>query len=359
MYKNSSKFYFGPGPCSLPLEVRKKIFTNMWDIDDYPASVLETSHHYPSFRNHLQDIKKKFREVLHVPSNYRVLFISGGARQQYGNIPLNLRSSSSKILCINSGYWSKVMSNESTIIWPESEYFHYDIYGNNDSLSSKSLNYNYVHLVTNETIDGVMLPHPLINHGGLIADMTSDLCMRKFSMDSYAIVYAATQKSLGIAGMSVVIIRDDILERCVNDRISTFQNYKFVNSSSSLGVTPPTFTWWTMGVMLDWIKDKGGIDFCSSRQKRRSKIIYDLVDRYDVYMTNIPCRYRSMHNICFTFCSDSIQDAFFNLSCRMGIYGLNGHKSSGGVRINLYLGIEEDSFDRLVELMVDFGERYK
>ncbi|MEC8064181.1 MAG: aminotransferase class V-fold PLP-dependent enzyme [Pseudomonadota bacterium] len=349
---SKSSFYFGPGPALLPERVHSTLLVDLNDNAFLPCSFIECSHRYPLLYEKLQSIKNHFREVLSIPENFSVLFLSGGARQHYALSLQNLLRDGETCLSLVSGYWSRLASEEQTRLYP-SQVKVCNIEQLNDKLTHSQGCFNYLHAVTNETVDGLALPHQQFLHPNIIVDMTSELGFRMIEWKKFGLVYAGLQKSFGVSGMSAVIIRNDLLSYC-NKSLPLLHSYGHIYSSHSMLATPNVFAWWVLGLMLDWMDDQGGVSSLAAKQKKRACQLYSILESYPCVAFFQPTHLRSTQNIVFSFSKTELLDKLFANAQDCGILGLQNHKALPSVRINLYHGIDDAAFHALVNFLSEF-----
>lgn len=353
---SKSSLYFGPGPALLPERVHSSLLLDLNDNRSLPCSFIECSHRYPLLYEKLQSIKKHFRVVLSIPQNFSVLFLPGGARQHYALSLQNLLCNGENCLSLVSGYWSKLASEEQSRLYPGRVNV-----CNIDQLNSNSPHFqdrfNYLHAVTNETVDGLALPHEQFSHPNTIVDMTSELGFRIIDWHKFGLVYAGLQKSFGVSGMSAVIIRNDLLSSC-NKSLPLLQSYSHIYSSHSMLATPNVFAWWVLGLMLDWMDDQGGVSTLATKQKKRAYHLYSILESYPFVTFFQPTHLRSTQNIVFSFSKTELLDKLFADAQDCGILGLKNHKALPSVRINLYHGIDDNAFHALIHFLSNFLNQY-
>ena len=352
--------YFGPGPCLMPEFVRVSLQKRFFERGVLPASPLECSHRLPALQDILRRVHSDFRQVFQIPENYAVLFCSGGTRHHYGMIPLNLlsRDSSLTLGCLVSGYWSAMMAEASASQYA-SQTHSYPLLPVERGLFDTALcQHDFVHIVANETLEGLSLPHPVCAHPALIADVTSDLGFRVIPVDQYGLLYGGLQKLIGVSGMSVCIISQDILARCADD-LPFMQGYREMARYDSMQGTPNVFAWLSLGVMLEWMREQGGVGVLVRRQRERAKQLHGCLNQLPGVQYLAPDTLLSMQNIAFTFAEGGRDRHFLSLAKSAGLFGLEGHAARGGVRINLYHGVDDTAFARLCNFVSDYAQNYQ
>ena len=339
-------FYFGPGPTTLPDSVKQKISDGIQSTLCNGAGILELSHRNDFFLSYIRDTEKKLRILLDVPADYTVLFMPSGARFQYNAICENI---SQPMAIYAYGYWSTLLGS-----WTKEQC---KVYESQSALEKDMNTYAFLHTVSNETVDGICLQHPcLAGDKKVIIDATSDLCLRPIPISSYACVYAATQKALGIAGMSVVIASKKFLAACK----PSYQvlSYNAYAQSQSLHVTPAVFTWWVCGLMIDWMLAAGGLDKLHDILHHRSHNLRNILSLSSCYSMPTTDHHASLQNVCFNLVPGKLKQNFFQEAASIGLYGLQGHKNGLDVRVNLYHNVTDRAYDALCTFLMDFNKKY-
>ncbi len=330
-------FYFGPGPTTLPPSVKAKMQQAVDNIPGHCVGICELSHRSAFFQSFASELEAKLRSLLEVPATHSIALVPAGARHQYHLLLQNFFSSAKKMASFSYGHWSAVMAK-----WaPEDVVTYTDVH----ALKRDAHRYDFIQTVSNETVDGTAVEHPLLDHPGLLIDATSDLCLRPIPISRYAALVAATQKALGVAGLSVVIFREDKLQ--VDHELTATLSLSCYAKSHSLMVTPPVYAWWCCGLMLDWMMAQGGMLTLQTKLAERSRYLYSIIDNNDDFIRKQTDYLPSMQNIVFDLrCANSTDDFFAKARVR-GLIGLEGHKSGGDVRINLYHNVTDCAFDSL------------
>ncbi len=341
----SDSFYFGPGPTTLPAAVKSKIIEGIDRCHGQPVGILEISHKSDYFLNYTNAMESKFRSLLSVPDDYAVIFMPAGARHQYNLLLQNFVINNKSLATYVHGHWSKLMAT-----WAADMTVCYDDLA---LLEEQAHKYDYIQTVSNETVDGTSLIHPFMSaHTGVLLDATSDLCLRPIPIENYACVFAATQKTLGVAGMSVAIVRRDLLIK-FKPSLAT-QSYEFYAASHSLSVTPPVFAWWVCGLMVDWMLEQGGISKLYADLQQRSHALYTIITAHKCYKCNYLMQKSSLQNICFDLLDVNMRDDFLFKANAAGLYGLSGHKMGSDIRINLYHNVTVQAFESLCRFLQSY-----
>lgn len=355
---------FSAGPAMLPEEVLLQAQAEMLDWKGTGMSVMEVGHRGKDFMALTEKIEADLRELMSIPKNYQVLFVSGGASHQFSMVPLNLLGDKKIADYIETGIWSGKAAVEAR------RYGTINIAAlteNNQGILSLppqnkwTLNPNasYVHYTPNETIEGVEF-HWVPNTGNvpLVADMTSMILSRPVDMNLYGVIYAGAQKNMGHAGISVVIIRDDLIREPLPNT-PTLYTYQVYAENKSLYNTPPTYSWYITGLVLEWMKREGGLAVFGERNQRKAQKIYAVIDSLaDFYTNNVHPDCRSIMNVPFNLKNSDLTQTFLDEAKKVGLVNLKGHRLAGGVRASIYNPMPEKSVDLLVEFMNGFAKKF-
>lgn len=354
-------YNFNPGPAVLPREILLKAQAELLDYQGLGYSVLEMSHRSAAFEAILDEMRNDIRELLKVPANYQILFCHGGARQQFAMVPLNLLAENNKADYIITGAWSKMAFDEAKkygdlhiAAQPEKENFTYT-----PDLKSWSIRKDtaYVHYTSNETIHGVQFHFTPNLKIPLIADMTSDIFSRPLDVKRYGLIYAGAQKNFGPAGLTLVIIREDLI-KTPHPLTPGLMQYRNQVESKSLYNTPPTFSWYLGGLYLKWLKAQGGLSAMEKRNKEKAKLLYDYIDRSSFYHNPVHPTARSWMNVPFTLAKRELDADFLKGAEAEGLIGLKGHSLSGGMRASMYNAMTLDGIKALLKFMESFEAKH-
>lgn len=355
-------FNFNPGPAVLPLPVLEQAQRELLNINNSGMSVLEISHRSKDYEAINAGAEALIKELLNVPDNYRVLFLQGGASTQFAAVPLNLLPSDSTADYILTGSWAEKAFQEASK------------FGNAKvAASTKDDNYTriptaaeiklsenpaYVHLCSNNTIFGTQWQtFPDFGSIPLIADMSSDIMSRPFDVSKFALIYAGAQKNLGPAGVTVVIIRKDLLEN-IPTSIPTMLRYDIHAKNDSLYNTPPAFSVYMVNLVLQWIKDNGGLAAMQQHNAAKAALIYDAIDNSNgFYRGHAQIDSRSLMNITFRLPSEDLEKAFAAEATKKGLIGLKGHRSVGGIRASVYNAMSLEGCQALAAFMQEFKQQ--
>ena len=334
----------------LPNEVHQAFANSYVSVGACRLKLYELSHRHPVAIDRVQEILRQLRHLLAIPEGYEVLLCSGGARHQYELVASNFAKHKREIGL--SGAWSRVWYETMQSIKADrvnmQNLLEQDL---SVFLNNQPRHEDLRCIVTNETVDGIMLPHPHEYQAGLIADVTSDLGFRFVPIDRYAMLFAATGKAFGVSGMTIVIIKKDFLQQAEQQQ-PVLQSYRAMAMHQSMYATPSLICIDMLGHIVAWMARCGGMSAIERRQKLRSDTLYKILDSREIYTVKVPKNLRSMHSICFDVCEHR-QD-FFVQAEDAGIYGLKGHKLVGGARISLTHGVSEQAFTRLCQFLNEF-----
>ncbi len=354
------KYNFNPGPAILPQEVLKTAQTELLDYAGTGMSVMEMSHRSKEFEAIIQAAEDKLRQQLAIPQNYSVLFLQGGASLQFGMIPMNLLKGK-KADYIHTGEWAKKAIKEAKLfgsvnIAASSEDKNFSYIPEKFNFSPDAV---YVHLTSNETIGGIQWHHfPDTGKVPLLVDMSSDILSRHIDMSKFGLIYAGAQKNMGPAGVTVVIIRNDLLESGA-DGLSTMLSYKTHAKEKSLYNTPPCFAIYIVKLVLEWIEKAGGLAAIEARNNEKAKLLYEAIDGQPFYRGTAAVKDRSKMNVTFRLPSEELEEKFVAEAKKTGLIGLKGHRSVGGCRASLYNAMDQAGVKELVKLMEKFAKENK
>jgi phosphoserine aminotransferase len=353
-------YNFGAGPAMLPNEVMLELREELLDYRGTRQSVMEMGHRTPMFEPIAADTEACLRSLMGIGEDYVVLFLQGGAATQFGMVPVNLAPGGSANYVV-TGHWSnrayqegqKLCSANLAADGKESDYM--DI----PPVKSWKLDQDaaYLHYTVNETIGGVEFQsEPDIGRMPLVADMTSMILSRPVDVSRYALIYAAAQKNLGIAGLTVVIARREALKAPAAG-IPTMLDYRAHAEQHSMLNTPSVYPWYVCGKMLHWIKKEGGAAAMAKRNKHKAEILYAEVDRSGFYLNKIAKHARSIMNVPFNCADKTLEPKFLEGAEAAGLLNLKGHRFAGGMRASMYNAMPEEGVQALVAFMRDFEKR--
>lgn len=354
-------FNFSAGPATLPEEVITQAQAEMMDWQGSGMSVMEMSHRGKEFMSIAAAAEADLREILNIPENYKVLFLQGGASTQFAMVPMNLLGSKGKADYLLTGSWSKKAVAEAkrfcdVNVVASSEEGKFSTVPAADSLQFDSAA-AYVHYTPNETIQGVEFPYvPATGDVPLVADMSSTILSRPIDVAQYGIIYAGAQKNIGPAGLTVVIIREDLIGNA-SSGTPAMMNYQTHAENDSMYNTPPTYAWYLAGLVFQWVKNKGGLNAMAQINERKAKLLYDTVDQSDFYRNPVEKSARSWMNVPFILGDAQLDSVFLEQAKAAGLVTLKGHRSVGGMRASIYNAMPEAGVQALVDFMLDFEKR--
>ena len=357
----SRKYNFCAGPSALPTEVLNDLKEEILDFQGYGLSTMEMSHRSKEFVEIAETAKKDLIDLLQVNNDYEVLFIQGGASLQFSMVPMNLlKSSNSSCDYLDVGQWSIKAIKEAkkygnVNVAASSADISYKKYPNPKSwnLNSES---DYLHLVMNETIDGVCLrDFNNLPSSNIVADCSSCILSEPMDISKFGLIYAGAQKNIGPAGLAIIIIKKDLLEE--HPHLPAMMNYKTYADSDSMYNTPPTFAWYLSGKVFKWLKKNGGLTNQKKVNESKSTKLYSFIDGNDFYFNDVDKNSRSIMNVPFLLKDDSLNSKFLSESENAGLLNLAGHRSVGGMRASIYNGVSEEAVDALIDFMKLFAEK--
>ena len=357
----SRAFNFSAGPAMLPTAVIERAQAEMADWNGSGMSVMEMSHRGKEYMSIAAQAETDLRALMNIPDNYKVLFLQGGASQQFSAIPLNLMRGKSADY-INTGMWSKKAIGEAkrlgdVRVAASTEDTNFTTVPAADTLNLDS-NAAYVHYTPNETIGGVEFPYiPDTGNSPLIADMSSTILSRPIDATKFGMIYAGAQKNIGPAGLTIVIIRDDLIGHA-NEGTPITLDYKTPAENESMYNTPPTYSWYMAGLVFDWLRQNGGLEAMGQTNQRKAEKLYAAIDGSDFYANPVETSARSWMNVPFTLANADLDADFLAGAKNAGLLTLKGHRSVGGMRASIYNAMPEEGIDTLVSFMAEF-ERTK
>lgn len=351
-------YNFNPGPAALPLPVLEKVKEELLDYHGTGMSILEISHRSKEFNDIVNDANELMRKTCNIPSEYKVMWLQGGSSTQFYMVPANLMLEGKPAEYVNTGAWSKKAIKEAKFygdvnVVASSE-------DKNFSFIPSGVNFNdnisYAHITSNNTIYGTEW-HNYPKADVLVADMCSDFLSRPVDIKKFGIIYASAQKNLGPAGVTAVIIREDLIKRGKN--LPTMISYKTHAEKNSLFNTPPCFSIYVCKLVLEWISSIGGLNEIEKRNKKKSFIVYELIDKSNgFYKGHAEPNSRSHMNVIFRLPSEELEAECVSQAKGKGFVGIKGHKSVGGMRISLYSAVEIEAAKAVSEFLKEFQEMH-
>jgi phosphoserine aminotransferase len=315
------------------------------------------SHRSKDFMAVIDEAESLIRELLRIPQNYKVLFLQGGASLQFAMVPMNLLGPGKKGSYLNTGVWAKKAIKEANIVAGahvaySSEGSKYD-HVPADGDYTVDPDAEYLYFVTNNTIYGTQFPVMPKSEKMLVSDMSSDIMSRPFDITPFGLVFAGAQKNIGPAGATLVIIREDLLDR-VPDTVPTMLRYKTHAEKGSMFNTPPCFAIYTIGLVCNWLKKMGGVEAIEKINREKAAILYDAIDGSDFYRGHARKDSRSLMNVTFNLPTPELEGRFVQEAAKRGLDGLKGHRSVGGIRASIYNAFPKQGVIELVAFMREF-----
>lgn len=354
-------FVFNPGPAALPLPVLKQVQDEMLNFRGTGMSILEVSHRSREFEDVLNSAVERIKRLLGLDERFDVLFLQGGASLQFAMVPMNCVEAGKPVAYVDTGYWATKAIKEAQNIVDNVEVV----------ASSKDKNYTYIpkkisldkdfsylHFTANNTIKGTQWwEFPKTGNIPLIADMSSDIFSRVFDPNPFGVIYAGAQKNAGPAGVTIVIIRKDMVER-VPHHLPTMLKYSTFTESSSLYNTPPCFAVYIVELVTKWLEETiGGIAKMEEINRQKAHLLYDYIDSQNFYKNPVQPEDRSWMNVIFSLPSPELEDKFVKEATQEGLIGLKGHRSVGGCRASIYNAVSLEAVRILVDFMKEFARR--
>ncbi len=355
-------YNFSAGPAALPLEVLEQAREELTDWQGSGMSVMEVSHRSKAFVALAERSQARLRALLAIPSGYEVLFLQGGATAQFAAIPLNLTAAGAAADYLNTGTWSAKAIEEAgrlgvkvNIAADERESGYTTVPGE-DALRL-SADAAYVHYTTNETIGGVQFPYVPEVSRPLVADMSSDILSCPIEVGRFALIYAGAQKNIGPAGLTIVIVRKDLLGRA-RPGVPAILDYTQMAAHGSMLNTPPTFAWYMAGLVFDWLERQGGLAAMEARNRAKAALLYGAIDSSAFYRNPVARECRSRMNVPFTLARPELDALFLGEAKEAGLTHLQGHRLAGGMRASLYNAMPIEGVEALVAFMKEFERRH-
>lgn len=364
-----TNYNFSPGPAVLPKEVLEEAASEMLDWHNSGMSVMEMSHRGPEFMSILNNAENDLCELLSIPPHYKVLFMQGGAIAENAIIPMNLVGRTKEPFIadyMDAGIWSKKsiqearkyahvnivaqIQNKTPVTIP-----HYDTW----KLSSDAA---YLHICTNETIEGIEFHNitEIAQHAApvpIVADMSSHILSRPINISDYGVIYAGAQKNIGSAGVTIVIVREDLLGHALPFCPNAF-NWDLVAQNQSMYNTPPTYAIYIAGLVFQWLKRQGGVNAIEQHNIKKANLLYECIDQSNLYYNHVDPSCRSRMNVPFFLHDESLNESFLKGAKTQGLLQLKGHKSVGGMRASIYNAMPLEGVLCLIEYMKHFEQHH-
>ncbi|ASK78612.1 phosphoserine transaminase [Paraphotobacterium marinum] len=361
MMKN---YNFSAGPAMIPDEVKVRMQNDLsgWKVPG--ISVAEISHRSSSYIDLLDDTKERFKSLLDIPNDYEVLFCHGGARAQFSAVPLNLVSENDKPQYLNGGYWAQSAYDEARLFCNAKltsiEQYHNKVYSLKPCDEwDIDIDAPYIHFCSNETLNGIEITQLPEQNFPFIADMTSNILSRPINVNKFSMIYAGTQKNLGIPGLSVIILKKSIINSD-NERVPSVLNYKKLLDSNSLYNTPSTYAIYVTNLILKWISSRGGLMKIFHENQKKADYLYSYLDNSPYYSNNVDPKYRSLMNVSFNIEGNNFLDEkFIEAAEKNGLHYLKGHRAIGGMRASIYNAMPFEAIEKLVNFLDLFTKNIK
>ncbi|WEM41436.1 3-phosphoserine/phosphohydroxythreonine transaminase [Photobacterium sp. DA100] len=353
-------YNFCAGPAMIPADVLKKAQQELVNWNDLGTSVMEISHRGKEFIAVAKQSEQDLRDLLSIPDNYHVLFCHGGARAQFAAVPMNLLGEADSADYMDGGYWAHSAAEEAAkycqpnivditcerdgkkAILPAAEW----------PLSGDAA---FVHFCPNETIDGIEIRDLPVTDKPIVADMSSTILSRPIDVSKYGVIYAGAQKNIGPAGLTIVIVRDDLLGKA-KSILPSILDYSVQVDKESMFNTPPTFAWYLAGEVFKWLKELGGVEAMAQRNIAKADVLYDYIDQSDFYRNDVHPDNRSLMNVPFQLKNPALDALFLEQADAAGLKALKGHRAVGGMRASIYNAMPIEGVQALVEFMKHFEQ---
>ena len=345
----------------LPEEVLRRAAEEMCEYGTTGQSVMEMSHRSPEYQSIIDEAERDLREIMSIPDNYKVLFLQGGASTQFAMVPLNLMTGSGKADFVLTGQWAKKAYKEAAkygkaraIASSEDKTFSYIPKVTPDMIDPEA---DFVHICMNNTIYGTLW-HTLPDTGEvtLVADISSCILSEPIDVKRFGILYAGAQKNVGPAGLTIVIIREDLIGHAM-DITPTMLDYKTHSDNGSMFNTPPCYAIYVAGLVFKWIKSIGGLSEMKKRNEEKAELLYSFLDSSKLFCPTVEKGSRSLMNVPFVTGDEALDKKFVKEAAERGLYNLKGHRSVGGMRASIYNAMPKEGVIKLIEFMKEFEEK--
>ena len=360
----SKVFNFCAGPAMLPTAVMAKAQQEFINWQATGSSVMELSHRSSIYIAMAKKAEADLRALMSIPDNYKILFCHGGGRGQFSAVPLNLLPQGKSADYIVSGSWSKAAAAEAKNFGEINVInINQDNYDQTSLIDSQEWPLNpkaaYVHYCPNETVNGLEINTiPETNGVPIVADMSSTILSHEVDVSKFGLIYAGAQKNIGPSGLTIVIVREDLLG-FAQTATPCIMNYKTAADNDSMYNTPPTYAWYLAGLVFEWLIDLGGVNAIAKVNQDKAELLYQAIDNSEFYVNNIEAQYRSKMNIPFWLNDDTLNDKFLSESEAAGLTALKGHRIVGGMRASIYNAMPLEGVKALVDFMQQFEKRNK
>ncbi|QDY41513.1 3-phosphoserine/phosphohydroxythreonine transaminase [Candidatus Pantoea soli] len=356
-------YNFSSGPAMLPVEVLRRAEQELTNWRGLGTSVMEISHRSKEFIEVAETAEQDFRDLLKIPAGYKVLFCHGGARAQFAAIPGNLLGDATTADYIDGGYWAHSAIKEAEKYCSPNTI---DIKTTRDGKRALlpmrewqlSDDAAYVHYCPNETIDGTAIDEePDFGDKVVVADLSSTILSRPLDVSRYGLIYAGAQKNIGPAGLTLVVVREDLLGKAQR-YVPSILDYKVLAENDSMFNTPPTFAWYLSGLVFKWLKEKGGVAEMARINQAKASLLYSVIDQSGFYRNEVADENRSRMNVPFQLADAALDKVFLEESLKAGLHALKGHRVVGGMRASIYNAMPLEGVKALTEFMIDFERRH-
>jgi phosphoserine aminotransferase len=354
-------YNFSAGPAMLPKPVLLKIQEELIDYQNSKASVMEISHRGVDFMEAAEKSEKDLRTLLKIPDHYKVLFLQGGASSQFSMVPINLLRGGTKANYANTGHWSVKAIAEAKRYCDVNVCT--DNSGNNFTNIEDFQNWkidedaSYLHYTPNETIAGLEFDYIPDVSMPIAADMSSTILSREIDVSKYGVIYAGSQKNIGPSGLTIVIVREDLIGSVIDGQPKLF-DYATQANNDSMFNTPATFPWYAAGRVFEWLKEQGGLSAIQKINETKAETLYRAIDSSDFYSNPVSVKYRSWMNVPFLLADEKLNSVFLERSKDADLLALKGHRSVGGMRASIYNAMPQEGVDALVNFMNDFEKDF-
>lgn len=357
-------YNFSAGPAMLPVEVLHHVEKELYNWNGLGTSIMEISHRSQDFIAMAKQSEEDLRDLLRIPSNYKVLFCHGGARAQFSALPLNLLGVNTVADYIDSGYWSQSAINEAKKYCTPNIIDVKTNCGNLRGIQSMqewqiSDRAAYVHYCPNETIEGVSIDE-MPDFGDkvvMIGDYSSSILSRPLEVRRFGVIYASSHKNIGPSGLTLVIIREDLFGKARRD-VPSILNYTILAEHDSMFNTPPTFAWYFAGLVFKLLKKQGGLIEMKKRNQTKAELLYQTIDNSDLYRSQVVLANRSWMNVPFQLVNSTLDNLFLSKAKAIGLQALKGHRVVGGMRASIYNAMPLDGVLALIDFMHNFERQY-
>ena len=351
-------YNFSAGPATLPNSVIDHLKLAINDFDQ-GMSILEVSHRSNAFKDFSSESESTFRRLLNISNEYEVLFLQGGATHQFTMIPQNL-SRNGPVDYLITGGWSKKAASyaqqqiEVNIVSDSSENNYIDL--NDQDTWNINSDSDYFYYCANETVHGVEIHNSIKVETPLVCDMSSTLCTRPIEVNDFDLIFAGAQKNLGIAGLTIVIIKKQLMKQ-KTEHLNPIMRYEDHAKDKSMLNTSPVFSWYAAGLVFDWIEEQGGLEVMAQINQKKSQLLYEYIDNSDLYKNPVSKKYRSLVNIPFILKDNTLDPIFLSEAEKSGLYNLKGHRTVGGMRASVYNAMPVEGVEMLITFMKDFENK--